>query len=81
MKTAKIAEIADVVFEYPENRVDEQTNYDNYTHEGDEPCIVHRCEVLERGTPIFDDDGNMPIVYSSFAPSQMVFKFDFWERG
>ena len=80
LKTAKIAEIADVVPEYPENRVDEQTNYDNYTHEGDEPCIVHRCEVLERGTPIFDDDGNMPIVYSSFAPSQMVFKFDFWEE-
>lgn len=81
LKTAKIAEIADVVPENPDpNRVEERTNYANYTHEGDEPCIVHRCEVLERGTPIFDDDGNMPIVYSSFAPSQMVFKFDLWEQ-
>ena len=56
--------------------------YTRYLQEGGERCIVHRLECLDRGNPIFDSQrfaGNAPVVYSSFAPKQMVFKFDFWE--
>ena len=36
---------------------------------------------MERGHSMFERDGNEPVMYASFAPSQMLFKFDFWERG
>ena len=80
LKTAKIAEIADVVPENPDpNRVEERTNYANYTHEGDEPCIVHRCEVLNRA-PRSSMTMETCRCLLTFAPSQMVFKFDLWEQ-
>ena len=49
--------------------------------EGDERCIVFDTSFMERGHSMFERDGNEPVMYASFAPSQMLFKFDFWEKG
>ena len=76
LKTAKIVEIAD----NPADLEDEDRDYSRYMHEGGERCIVNRSVPLERGNAIFDGGPeHTPVVYSSFAPKQMVFKFGFWE--
>ena len=79
VKTTRIVEICDAFddnYEYADNEI-----FDRYLQEGDERCIVFGTSYMEGGHSIFDGDGNDPVVYASFAPSQMLFKFDFWERG
>jgi len=79
LKTARIVEVCDAFddnYEYADNEI-----FDRYLQEGDERCIVFGTSYMEGGHSIFDGDGNDPVVYASFAPSQMLFKFDFWERG
>ena len=62
-------------------RDDDDANFGRYVREGDERCIVFDTSFMERGHSMFERDGNEPVMYASFAPSQMLFKFDFWERG
>ena len=79
LKTTRIVEICDAFddnYEYADNE-----NFDRYLQEGDERCIVFGTSYMECGHSMFDSDGNDPVIYASFAPSQMLFKFDFWERG
>ena len=77
LKTTRIVEISDAV------NLDDDNEHDfhRYLLEGDERCIVFGTSYMERGHSIFESSGNEPVIYASFAPSQMLFKFDFWEKG
>ena len=50
-------------------------------HELEGDALVLGTSYMRRAPGIFDSEGNEPVVYASFAPSQMLFRFDFWEKG
>ena len=46
-----------------------------------ESSVIFGTSDMRRAPGIFDSQRNEPVVYASFSPSQIGFKFDFWEKG
>ena len=77
LKTARIIESSAVVDD------DYLANFDRYSDdvEGEKSGVVFGASYMERCRAMFEDQGSEPVVYATFAPSQMIFKFDFWEKA